>query len=395
MKRKICFITGTRAEYGLLRQLILSTSKDKSLISQIIVTGSHLSRDHGLTYKEIEADGLAITNKVNLKIKGDSPQEIINSMSEGLKGFSKTLSILKPDLVIILGDRYEIFAAASTAMILNIPIAHIHGGETTEGAYDEAMRHSITKMSHLHFVAADEYRMRVIQLGEHPNRVFNVGGMGVDAIKRIKMLSREELERSLDLSFGEKSLLVTFHPVTLEGGASSVAQMRELLVALESLGNTTLIFTMPNADTGGRELGILIRQFVEKHPCAKVYTSLGQLRYLSCLAQVDGVVGNSSSGILETPSYKIGTVNIGDRQKGRLKADSVIDTEPKSRSILAALKTLYSTKFQANLTTVINPYDNGESSETIVKLLAEYPLDNICKKQFYNLPLIDLAKAVK
>ena len=219
--------------------------------------------------------------------------------------------------------------------------------------------------------------------------------MGIDAIKRIKLLSREELERSLDLNFGEKNLLVTFHPVTLEGGASSVAQMRELLVALESLGNTTFIFTMPNADTGGRELDILVRQFLEKHPCAKVYASLCQLRYLSCLAQVDGVVGNSSSGILEAPSFKIGTVNIGDRQKGKLKADSVIDSEPKNGSIVAALKTLYSTNFQVNLTTVINPYDNGGSIETIVKLLAEYTLENICKKQFYNLQLIDLAKAVE
>ena len=207
MKRKICFITGTRAEYGLLRQLILSTSKDKSLISQIIVTGSHLSRDHGLTYKEIEADGLVITNKVNLKIKGDSSQEIINSMSEGLKGFSKALSILKPDLVIILGDRYEIFAAASTAMILNIPIAHIHGGETTEGAYDEAMRHSITKMSHLHFVAAPEYQKRVHQLGENSKNIFLVGGLGVDAMHSLCLLNKRDLEKSLNYKFGKRSPL--------------------------------------------------------------------------------------------------------------------------------------------------------------------------------------------
>jgi len=395
MSRKICVVTGARAEFGLLRWLMEAINTHPELTLQVIATGMHLSPEFGSTYEEIEVSGFGIDAKVEMLLSSDTNTAVTKSMGLGVIGFADAYELLAPDMLVVLGDRFEIFAATSAAMIAGIPVAHLHGGESTEGAFDEAIRHSITKMSHLHFVAADEYRMRVIQLGEHPNRVFNVGGMGVDAIKRIKMLSREELERSLDLSFGEKSLLVTFHPVTLEGGASSVAQMRELLVALESLGNTTLIFTMPNADTGGRELGILIRQFVEKHPCAKVYTSLGQLRYLSCLAQVDGVVGNSSSGILETPSFKIGTVNIGDRQKGRLKADSVIDTEPKSRSILAALKTLYSTKFQANLTTVINPYDNGESSETIVKLLAEYPLDNICKKQFYNLPLIDLAKAVK
>ena len=231
----------------------------------------------------------------------------------------------------------------------------------------------------------------MVQLGEHPDRVFNFGGMGIDAIKRIKLLSREELERSLEVSFGAKSLLVTFHPVTLEGGASSAAQMGELLSALEGLDDTTLIFTMPNADTGGRELSAMVRAFAKGHPNAKVYTSLGQLRYFSCLAQIDGVVGNSSSGLAEAPSFKIGTVNIGDRQKGRLKANSVIDCVPNREAIQAALKTLYSAEFQASLTAVSNPYGNGGASEAIVKVLAEHPLENIRKKQFYNLSANDFS----
>jgi len=395
MSRKICVVTGTRAEFGLLRRLMEAISTHPELKLQVIATGMHLSPEFGSTYEEIEDSGFGIDAKVEMLLSSDTNTGITKSMGLGVIGFADAYELLAPDMLVVLGDRFEIFAATSAAMTSNIPVAHLHGGEITEGAFDEAIRHSITKMSHLHFVATNEYRMRVIQLGEHPNRVFNVGGMSIDAIKHIKLLSREELEQSLGISFGEKSLLVTFHPVTLEGAASSVAQMRELLVALESLENTTLIFTMPNADTSGRELSILVRQFVKKHPYAKVYTSLGQLRYLSCLSQVNGVVGNSSSGILEAPSFKIGTVNIGDRQKGRLKADSVIDSKPKSGPIVAALKKLYSTNFQTNLSTVTNPYDNGGSAETIVKLLAEYPLENICKKQFYNLPLINLAKAVE
>jgi len=391
MSRKICVVTGTRAEFGLLRWLMEAINNHPELTLQVVATGMHLSPEFGSTYQEIEEAGFKIDAKVEMLLSSDTNTAVTKSMGLGVIGFADVYERLAPDMLVVLGDRFEIYAATSAAMIAGIPVAHLHGGETTEGAFDEAIRHSITKMSHLHFVAANAYRRRVIQLGEHPDRVFNVGGMGIDAIKRIKLLSREELEHSLDFTLGEKNLLITFHPVTLEGGASSVAQMRELLAALGKLENTTLIFTMPNADTGGRELGALVQQFVEKHPCAKVYTSLGQLRYFSCLAQVDGVVGNSSSGLLEAPAFKIGTVNIGDRQKGRLKTESVIDSEPKSESIVAALKTLYSTNFQANLTTVMNPYGNGGASEAIVKVLAEYPLENIRKKQFYNLPVNDLA----
>lgn len=391
MTRKVCVVTGTRAEFGLLRWLMGEIQSHPQLELQVIATGMHLSPEFGSTYREIEEAGFEIDARVEMLLSSDTNTAVTKSMGLGVIGFADAYERLAPDIVVVLGDRFEIFAATSAAMIAGVPVVHLHGGETTEGAFDEAIRHSITKMSHLHFVAADEYRQRVIQLGEHPDRVFNFGGMGIDAIKRIKLLSREELESSLELSLGAKSLLVTFHPVTLEGGASSAAQMGELLAALEGLDDTTLIFTMPNADTGGRELSAMVREFAQGHPNAKVYTSLGQLRYFSCLAQIDGVVGNSSSGLAEAPSFKIGTVNIGDRQKGRLKANSVIDCEPNREAIQAALKTLYSAEFQASLATVSNPYGNGGASEAIVKVLAEYPLENIRKKQFYNLSAKDFS----
>ncbi|WP_370203404.1 UDP-N-acetylglucosamine 2-epimerase [Alloalcanivorax venustensis] len=391
MTRKVCLVTGTRAEFGLLRWLMGEIQSHPQLELQVIATGMHLSPEFGSTYREIEEAGFEIDARVEMLLSSDTSTAVTKSMGLGVIGFADAFERLAPDIVVVLGDRFEIFAATSAAMIAGVPVAHLHGGETTEGAFDEAIRHSITKMSHLHFVAADEYRQRVIQLGEHPDRVFNFGGMGIDAIRRIKLLSREELERSLELSFGEKSLLVTFHPVTLEGGASSAAQMGELLAALEGLDDTTLIFTMPNADTGGRELSAMVREFAQGHPNAKVYMSLGQLRYFSCLAQIDGVVGNSSSGLAEAPSFKIGTVNIGDRQKGRLKANSVIDCEPNQKAIEAALEQLYSAEFQASLAAVSNPYGNGGASKAIVKALAEYPLENIRKKQFYNLSANDFS----
>ncbi|WP_297791916.1 UDP-N-acetylglucosamine 2-epimerase [uncultured Marinobacter sp.] len=391
MTRKVCVVTGTRAEFGLLRWLMGEIYNHPQLELQVIATGMHLSPEFGSTYREIEEAGFEIDARVEMLLSSDTNTAVTKSMGLGVIGFADAYENMAPDIVVVLGDRFEIFAATSAAMIAGLPVAHLHGGETTEGAFDEAIRHSITKMSQLHFVAADEYRQRVIQLGEHPDRVFNFGGMGIDAIKRIKLLSREELERSLELSFGEKNLLVTFHPVTLEGGASSAAQMGELLAALAGLEDTTLIFTMPNADTGGRELSAMVREFAEGHPNAKVYTSLGQLRYFSCLAQIDGVVGNSSSGLAEAPSFNIGTVNIGDRQKGRLKASSVIDCESNRDAIQAALEALYSSDFQASIVAVSNPYGNGGASEAIVKVLAEYPLENIRKKQFYNLSANDFS----
>lgn len=385
MSRKICVVTGTRAEFGLLRWLMDRISRHPDLSLQVVATGMHLSSEFGSTYREIEQAGFSIDIKVEMLLSSDSKAAVTKSMGLGLIGFADAFERLEPDVVVVLGDRFEILAAASAALVAGISIAHIHGGETTEGAFDEAIRHSITKMSHLHFVAADDYRRRVIQLGEHPNRVFNVGGMGVDAMKRVKLMSREELERALDLNFGERSLLVTFHPVTLDGEESSAAQMEELLKALACLKDTTLIFTMPNADTGGRDLGYMVRDFVRDRPGSKVFKSLGQLRYYSCLAQVDGVVGNSSSGLLEAPAFSIGTINIGDRQKGRLKAQSVIDCVPYHEAINAALNTLYSPNFRAKLESVHNPYGNGGASEVIVNVLADYPLEKINKKKFYDL----------
>jgi len=384
MRRKICVVTGTRADYGCLRWVMEGIKAVDGLELQVIATGMHLSPEFGLTYREIEKDGFAIDRKVEMLLSSDTPTGISKSMGLGLIGFSEALEQLQPDLVLVLGDRFEIFAAASAAMVARIPLAHLHGGETTEGAIDEAIRHAITKMSHLHFVAAEDYRRRVVQLGEAPERVFLVGGLGIDNILRLELLERAALEAALDFKLGPKNLLVTFHPVTLEKSTAGV-QMAELLAALDALEDTHLIFTLPNADTDGRILIAMIEQFVATRPHARAYTSLGQLRYLSCIRQVDGVVGNSSSGLAEVPSFRKGTVNIGDRQRGRLKADSVIDCAPERESIAAALRTLYSPEFQAELASVRNPYGEGGASEKVVRVLQEYPLDTLLKKTFYDL----------
>ena len=385
MTRRICIITGTRAEYGLLRWVMQGIKDEPQLTLQIIATGMHLSPEFGLTYREIEKDGFHIDHKVEMLTSSDTSVGIAKSMGLGLIGCADAFNELKPDLIVVLGDRFEIFAAVSAALVARIPVAHLHGGEATEGAFDEALRHSITKMSHLHFVAADEYRQRVIQLGEQPDRVFLVGGLGVDHIKRLKLLDRAELEASLDFKLGKKSLLITFHPVTLEA-STAAQQMAELLAALAALNDTQLIFTLPNADTEGRALIKMAEQFVAQHSNARAYTSLGQLRYLSCIAHVDGVVGNSSSGLAEVPSFKKGTINIGDRQRGRLQAASVINCDPTRQSIDAALAKLYSADFQASLSGVSNPYGDGGASEKVVKTIKHFQIDGIAKKYFYDLP---------
>ncbi|AXX16244.1 MULTISPECIES: UDP-N-acetylglucosamine 2-epimerase [Leptospira] len=385
MKRKICVITGTRADYGLLRWLILEISKSSKLTLQIIATGMHLSPEFGLTYKEIETDGFHIDKKIEILLSSDTPIGISKSMGLGLIGFAEAFADLNPDIVLVLGDRFEILSAVSAALISRIPIAHLHGGETTEGAFDEGIRHSITKMSHLHFVAANEYRNRVIQLGEDSSNVFLVGGMGVDGIKKSNLLKREELESSLNIKLKKNNLLITFHPVTLEASTAKV-QMIELLSSLKTLSSETgLIFTMPNADTDGRIIFKLIEEFTSDHPNAWHFTSLGQTRYLSCLQFVDAVIGNSSSGIIEAPSFKIGTINIGDRQKGRLRAKSIIDCEPNRGEITNAFKKLYSFDFQKNLSTTINPYGEGGASEKIVKVLETIEIQGILKKKFFDL----------
>ncbi len=384
MTRKICVVTGTRAEFGLLRWVMQEVRDTLGLKLQIIATGMHLSPEFGLTYKEIEQSGFSIDAKVEMLLSADTASGIAKSMGLGLIGIADAYARLRPDLIVLLGDRFEVFSAAAAALVAGIPVAHLHGGETTEGAFDEAIRHSITKMSHLHFVAAADYRRRVIQLGEQPDRVFEVGGLGIDAIKRITLMDRDALEESLDFKLGPKNLLITFHPVTLESHSSS-QQMRELLSALDQLHDTHMIFTMPNADTGSRELASMVGEFVASHTTsARAYESLGQLRYLSCMKLVDGVVGNSSSGLAEAPSMEVGTVNIGDRQRGRLQATSVIDCVPKEKAILEAIKKLYAEDYQRTLPTTVNPYGGGGASEQIVRVLKDYPLDGVLKKSFYD-----------
>lgn len=384
MSRKICVVTGTRAEFGLLRWLMQDIEASDALTLQVVATGMHLSPEFGSTYREIEQASFKIDAKVEMLLCADTASAVTKSMGLGLIGYADAYTRLVPDLVVLLGDRFEIFAAAAAAMIAGIPIAHLHGGETTEGAFDEAIRHSITKMSHLHFVAAEDYRKRVIQLGEQPERVFLVGGLGIDAIKRTTLMTREALEASLNFAFGPRNLLITFHPVTLES-QSTAHQMSELLKALDGLQDTHLIFTMPNADTGGRELTAMVDAFVATHPNARAYSSLGQLRYLSCMHFVDGVVGNSSSGLAEAPSMGIGTINIGDRQKGRLSASSVINCLPTANSIREALDKLIDPSFKNSLGKTVNPYGNGGAGKKIVDILSAYSIENLLKKSFYDI----------
>ena len=382
--KKICVVTGTRAEYGLLYWLLKEIEADKELQLQVIVTGMHLSPEFGLTYKEIEKE-FKINKKIEMLLSSDTSVGISKSMGLAQISFAESYDELKPDIVIVLGDRYEIFSATSAAMIARIPIAHIHGGEKTEGAFDESIRHSITKMSHLHFTATEEYKNRVIQLGENPSRVFNVGGMGIENIKRLKLLSKDEFEKSIEFKLNSKNILVTFHPVTLENSTAK-EQFQQLLDAIDELEDTNIIFTKANSDTDGRVINQMIDEYVTKNSHKSiVFTSLGQLRYLSALQYVDAVVGNSSSGLAEAPSFKIGTINIGDRQKGRIKASSVIDCEPNKDSILKSFEKLYSKEFQETLKTTINPYGNGCASKKIVEILKNVDLENILKKSFYDL----------
>ena len=383
--RTICIVTGSRAEYGLLYWLMKEIQEDVSLELQIIATGMHLSPEFGLTYCQIEKDGFKINKKIEMLLSSDTPVGISKSMGLGMIGFAEAYVDLKPDIIVLLGDRFEIFSAASAAMIARIPIAHLHGGEATEGSIDEAIRHSITKMSHLHFTAAKEYRRRVAQLGESPDRVFNVGGMGIDNIRKLKLLDRAEFEDSINFKLGKKNLLITFHPVTLEKSTAG-EQFQNLLDALERLQDAKFLITKPNADTDGRILMKMIDSFVTANKeKAIAFTNLGQLRYLSALQFVDGVIGNSSSGLCEAPTFQIGTINIGDRQKGRIKAESVIDCQPTKGSILRALQKLFSKRFQEKLRTVKNPYGEGGATEKIKKILKEINLENILKKEFYDM----------
>ena len=387
MSRKICIITGSRAEYGLLRWVMQGIKDHPDLTLQLIVTGMHLSKDFGMTIDEIENDGFEVNDKIDILSYTDTSLGISQSMADALLGFAKAFYRLKPDLVLVLGDRFEVFSAATSAHVARIPIAHIHGGESTEGLIDEAFRHSITKMSQIHFVAAKEYRQRVIQLGENPEKVFLVGGLGIDGINNLKLLDKEMLENKLDFKFGTKNLLVTFHPVTLEN-LTAKNQMKELLLALSELKDTKIIFTMPNSDAESKVISQLIQDFVQRNPNTKAYYSLGQQKYFSTIMHVDGVIGNSSSGLLEVPSFKKPTVDIGDRQRGRIKANSVISCAPKAEDIGKAIKKLYSSNFQDTLREVESPFGKGGASQKILTILESVNLEDLLKKEFYNLDVL-------
>jgi GDP/UDP-N,N'-diacetylbacillosamine 2-epimerase (hydrolysing) len=337
-----------------------------------------------MTVSEVENDGFDIDFKIETLYKDDSTVGIAASMGCGLSGVAKAIDTLRPDLILVLGDRYEIFVSVAAALVAKIPVAHLHGGEVTVGAFDDALRHAITKMSHLHFVATQEYGNRVIQLGESPKSVHLVGGLGVDNISKLKLLDRKELEKEIELVFNKKNLLITFHPATLNE-STATSQMQELLNALSDLKDTTLIFTMPNADTGGLAIMKIINNFVSENPNAHAFTSLGQLKYFSCIAQVDGIIGNSSSGLTEVPSFKKGTINIGDRQKGRLQAQSIINCESKKQSIVDAIDRLFSEEFKNNLISTINPYGEGGASDKVVEIINKIPLGQIVKKTFYDI----------
>jgi GDP/UDP-N,N'-diacetylbacillosamine 2-epimerase (hydrolysing) len=388
MKRKICVVTGSRADYGLLKHVMKKIVRHDNLLLQLVVTGMHLSSIHGKTLSEIENDGFQVDIKVPCLSNSDTAVAIAQATGRTVAGCAAAFSKLKPDLVLVLGDRFEILAASTAALLSKIPIAHIHGGEVTVGAYDDAIRHSITKMSNFHFVATSEYKKRVAQLGEDPKNIFICGGLGVDAIKELKLLTRNEIEDSLGLKFSKRSLLITFHPTTLDDEPPQ-KQMSELLKVLSTMIDTTLIFTMPNADTGGVEIIKEIREFVSKNKNAFCFDSLGQLMYLSCMANVDGVIGNSSSGILEAPSLGVGTINIGDRQLGRIQAESIINAEPTAVELFNAFEKLYAPEFQEQIKTCRNPYGDGGASTIIANILNEIELVGISKKSFYDIPFAD------
>lgn len=382
--RKICIVTGSRAEYGLLSSLMRLIQDDPELTLQIIATNMHLSPEFGLTYKEIEKDGFSIDKKVEMLLSSDTANATTKSVGLATIGFADAYEDLKPDLLLVLGDRYEILAAVTAALFFKIPVAHLHGGEITEGAYDDAIRHAITKMSHLHFTSTEEYRNRVIQLGEEPNRVFNVGAIGIDNIKHLKLISREQLEDNINFKFGKKCVLVTFHPVTLENNTSK-DQIQNLLKALKSINDLRIIFTLPNSDTDGLIISQMIYQFVEENKNRSIaFVSLGQLKYLSALQYVSAVIGNSSSGLIEVPSFNIPTLNIGNRQQGRLKSISVVDCDPTIEDIKKKLNLVLSQKFKDSCLNSLNPYQKKDSAKEIFIVIKHFNLDKIIQKRFYN-----------
>lgn len=380
--RKICVITGSRAEYGLLSGLMKAIKEDKSLELQVIATNMHLSPEFGLTYKEIEHDGFFINKRVEMLLSSDTANATTKSVGLATIGFADAYEDLKPDMIVVLGDRYEILAAVSAALFYKIPVAHLHGGEITEGAYDDCIRHAITKMSHLHFTSTEAYRQRVIQLGEDPKRVFNVGAPGIENIKKIPLMDKKKLESTLDgFTLNDKTLLITYHPVTLENSTAE-GQIHNLLSALDEYSDIKIIFTLSNSDTNGRIIIRLINEYVSKHPGKAIaYPSLGLKRYLSALQFVKAVVGNSSSGIIEVPSFGIPTLNIGDRQKGRIAADSVINCGTSKKEILEGLDKVLNSEPKK----IHNPYEGKNTTVDILHVLKNFPLENLIQKTFYTL----------
>jgi UDP-N-acetylglucosamine 2-epimerase (non-hydrolysing)/GDP/UDP-N,N'-diacetylbacillosamine 2-epimerase (hydrolysing) len=380
--RSVCVVTGSRAEYGLLSVVLRELAQDPAFCLQVIATGMHLCPEFGLTVRAIEADGFTVDRRVEMLLSSDTAVGVTKSLGLGVIGFADALADLRPDLLLLAGDRFEILAAAEAALIARVPVAHIAGGDTTEGAFDESIRHSITKMAHLHFVTNAPAQRRVRQLGEDPERIFIVGSPGIDVIKRVRLLGREQLARELGFAFLERNLLVTFHPATLDDPPATV-QFGELLRALERLGDDVgVLFTQPNADTEGRAIGAMADAYAAGHPNARVFASLGHVRYLSAVSCVDAVVGNSSSGLYEVPSLKVPTVNIGDRQRGRLAADSVINCRPEAGEIEHAI----AAAFAKDCSGTVSPYGDGTSAAKIVAALRSVSdFRALLKKRFFDL----------
>lgn len=390
--KTITVLTATRAEYGLLSPIIKALKECPEFCVKVVATGAHLSPEFGLTYKEIEKDGITIDKKIEILLSADTPSAISKSMGLAMIGFADYFAENQPDALLVLGDRYETLAVCCAAMNEQIPIIHLFGGETTEGAVDEAVRHAITKLSYLHLTSTEEYRRRVIQLGENPRRVFTVGAVGVENALKQPLLNKQELEKSLNIKLDCPYAVVTFHPVTLEN-CSAEKQCKELLAALEEHSYMRFIVTKANADTNGRVINRLFEEYAAKHSNARVYNSLGLIRYLSAVKYADMVIGNSSSGLIEVPSFHIPTINIGDRQKGRLKADSVIDCAPLKEEISNAIIKAESLEMRKLAACTINPYGDGNTTDkvlTAIKKMFENEID--LKQKFYDLEFTDNAR---
>ncbi|MDU7313118.1 MAG: UDP-N-acetylglucosamine 2-epimerase [Aeromonas sp.] len=384
--RKICVVTATRAEYGLLKCLLDDIKADNDLDLQIIATGTHLSPEFGLTSKQIEGDGFTVNKKIEVLLSSDTPVGVSKSMGLAQISFAEAFDELKPDIVVVLGDRYELIPIVSAANIARIPVAHLSGGEMTEGAMDEMFRHAITKLSQLHLTAMDEYTHRVIQMGEQPSSVYTVGEIGLDNLMRMKLMSRSDFENSIGCGLKKRNILFTYHPETTQDITKTETDFSKILLSLDRLEDTLLIFTKANADVGGRLINKMIDEYIAQNKDRAIcFASLGQLRYLSALKYVDAVVGNSSSGIVEAPSFKIATINIGNRQRGRIRASSILDVDVNEDKIFNAIQRIYTSEFREILKGTTNPYGQGNSSHKVVHVLKQVDLSSLKMKRFYDI----------